>query len=67
MLISFRIDWFDLLVVPGTLKSLHQHRSLKAPAFQFGHGESIPSKVKKETTGRFSVEKAISSEKPSCG
>ena len=24
-LISFRIDWFDLLAVQGTLKSLHQH------------------------------------------
>ena len=29
-LISFRIDWFDLLAVQGTLKSLLQHRSLKA-------------------------------------
>ena len=29
-LISFRIDWFDLLVVQGTLKSLLQHHSLKA-------------------------------------
>ena len=29
-LISFRIDWFDLLVIQGTLKSLLQHRSLKA-------------------------------------
>ena len=29
-LISFRIDWFDLLSVQGTLKSLLQHRSLKA-------------------------------------
>ena len=28
--ISFRIDWFDLLVVQGTLKSLLQHHSLKA-------------------------------------
>ena len=28
-LISFRIDWFDLLAVPGTLKSLLQHHSLK--------------------------------------
>ena len=28
-LISFRIDWFDLLVVQGTLKSLLQHHSLK--------------------------------------
>ena len=26
-LISFRIDWFGLLVVQGTLKSLHQHHS----------------------------------------
>ena len=28
-LISFRIDWFDFLVVQGTLKSLLQHHSLK--------------------------------------
>ena len=28
-LISFRIDWFDLLIVQGTLKSLLQHHSLK--------------------------------------
>ena len=29
-LISFKIDWFDLLAVPGTLKSLLQHHSSKA-------------------------------------
>ena len=29
-LISFRIDWFDLLAAQGTLKSLLQHHSLKA-------------------------------------
>ena len=29
-LISFRIDWFDLLTVQGTLKSLLQHCSSKA-------------------------------------
>ena len=29
-LISFKIDWFDLLVVQGTLKSLLQHHNLKA-------------------------------------
>ena len=29
-LISFRIDWSDLLAVQGTLKSLLQHHSLKA-------------------------------------
>ena len=35
-LISFRIDWFDLLAVQGTLKSLLQHHGLK---------ESISSSV----------------------
>ena len=30
VLISFRIDWFDFLVVQGTLKSLLQHHNLKA-------------------------------------
>ena len=33
-LISFRIDWFDLLAVQGTLKSLHQHHSSKASVLQ---------------------------------
>ena len=33
-LISFRMDWFDLLAVQGTLKSLLQHHSLKASVFQ---------------------------------
>ena len=33
-LISFRIDWFDLLAVQGTLKSLLQHYSLKASVLQ---------------------------------
>ena len=32
-LISFRIDWFALLPVQGTLKSLLQHHSLKASFF----------------------------------
>ena len=33
-LISFRTDWFDLLAVQGTLKSLLQHHSLKASVLQ---------------------------------
>ena len=33
-LISFRIDWFDLLAVQGTLKSLCQHHNWKASIFQ---------------------------------
>ena len=32
--IFFRIDWFDLLLVQGTLKSLLQHHSLKASILQ---------------------------------
>ena len=31
VLISFRIDWFDFLAVQGTLNSLLQHHSSKAP------------------------------------
>ena len=33
-LILFRIDWFDLLAVPGTLKNLLQHHSSKASVLQ---------------------------------
>ena len=33
-LISFRMDWLDLLVVQGTLKSLLQHHNLKASILQ---------------------------------
>ena len=34
VLISFRMDWFDLFEVQGTLKSLLQHHSLKASVLQ---------------------------------
>ena len=33
-LISFRMDWLDLLAVQGTLKSLFQHHSWKASILQ---------------------------------
>ena len=33
-LISFRMDWLDLLAVQGTLKSLLQHHSYKASILQ---------------------------------
>ncbi|CAI9160515.1 unnamed protein product [Rangifer tarandus platyrhynchus] len=33
-LISFKMDWLDLLAVQGTLKSLLQHLSSKAPIFR---------------------------------
>ena len=34
-LISFRIDWFDLLAVHGTLKSLLQHQSSKTSVLRY--------------------------------
>ena len=33
-LISFRIDWFDLLAVQGTLESLLQHHNSKASVLE---------------------------------
>ena len=38
-LISFRMDWLDLLAVQGTLKSLLQHHSSKASVLQ--HSDSF--------------------------
>ena len=38
-LISFRMDWLDLLVVQGTLKSLLQHHSSKASVLR--HSASL--------------------------
>ena len=48
-LISFRIDWLDLLTVQGTLKSLLQHHSSKA-SIQVYHGilNIIPCAIHKE-------------------
>ena len=45
-LISFKIDWFDLLAVQGTLKSLLQHHSSKASipqALRFLYGSTLTS------------------------
>ena len=44
-LISFRMDWLDLLAVQGTLKSLLQHHSSKALASSYykGEGQFYPS------------------------
>ena len=44
-LISFRIDWLDLLAVQGTLKSLLQHHSSKASILQlrFIYGPALTS------------------------
>ena len=45
-LISFRMDWLDLLAVQGTLKSLLQHHSSKTSILQrlsFLHGPTLTS------------------------
>ena len=46
-LISFRMDWFDLLAVKGTLKSLFKHHSSKASILQ--HSAFSDSSVGKES------------------
>ena len=38
-LISFRMDWLDLLAVQGTLKSLLQHHSSKASILRLMHSK----------------------------
>jgi len=43
-LISFRVDWFDLLAVQGTLKSLLQHHNSKASVLQCATFLSINTK-----------------------
>ena len=51
-LISFRMDWVDLLAVQGTLKSLIQHHSSKASIFQ--HSAFFPVQLSHPymTTGK---------------
>ena len=55
-LISFRIDWFDLLEVQGTLKSL-QHHSSKASVLQCSY---MTSRKTIALTGRIFVDKVMS-------
>ena len=42
-LISFRMDWLDLLAVQGTLKSLLQHHSSKASILQLSYSPTLTS------------------------
>ena len=51
-LISFRIDWFDLLAVQGTLKSLLQHHSSKASILQHSAFHMIQLSHPNRTTGK---------------
>ena len=51
-LISFRMDWLDLLAVQGTLKRLLQHRSSKASIFQHSAFFTVQLSHPYMTTGK---------------
>ena len=51
-LISFRMDWLDLLAVQGTLKSLLQHHSSKASILQCEAFFPVQLSYPYMTTGR---------------
>ena len=51
-LISFRMDWLDLLAVQGTLKSLLQHHSSKASILQHSASFTVQLTHPYMTTGK---------------
>ena len=51
-LISFMIDWFDLLAVQGTLKSLLQHHNLKTSILQWSVFFEVKLSYPYMTTGK---------------
>ena len=51
-LISFRMDWLDLLAVQGTLKSLLQHHNSKASILQYSAFFIVQLSHPYMTTGR---------------
>ena len=51
-LISFRMDWLDLLVVQGTLKNLLQHHSSKASILQHSAFFTVQLSHPYMTTGK---------------
>ena len=51
-LISLKIDWFDLLAVQGTLRSLLQHHSLKASILQCSAFLTVQLSQPYMTTGK---------------
>ena len=54
-LISFRMDWLDLLAVQGTLKSLLQHHSSKASILQCSAFFTVQLSHPYMTTGKTSI------------
>ena len=51
-LVSFRMDWLDLLAVQGTLKSLLQHHSSKASILWWSAFFTVPVSCPYMTTGK---------------
>ena len=51
-LVSFRMDWLDLLAVQGTLKSLLQHQSSKASILQHSAFFTVQLSHPYTTTGK---------------
>ena len=51
-LISFRMDWLDLLMAQGTLKSLLQHHSSEAPILQHSAFFTVQLSHPYMTTGK---------------
>ena len=51
-LISFRMDWLDLLAVQGTLKSLLQHHSSKASILRYSAFFTVQLSHPYVTTGK---------------
>ena len=51
-LISFRMDWLDLLAVQGTLKSLLQHHRSKASILQLSAFFTVPHSYPYMSTGK---------------
>ena len=50
--ISFKIDWFDLFAVQGTLKSLLQHHNSKASVLQYSAFFMVQLSHLYKTTGK---------------
>ena len=51
-LVSFRMDWLDLLAIQGTLKSLLQHHSSKASIFRHSAFFTVQLSHPYMTTGK---------------
>ena len=55
-LISFRVDWYDLFAVHGTLKSLLQNHNSKASVLQHSAFFMVQTSHSQVTTGKNSID-----------